>query len=870
MMNKTIERLLNNEGGNYILPFFWQHGEDAETLIAEIDAIYDSGIRALCVESRTHEDFCGDGWWWTMDLILSECESRGMRVWILDDKHFPSGYANGIIPKKYPEQAMWGITERHMDVVGPMKDASVMCQWKTAPEDELLGIVACKRASGAETLTGECIDITDCLSDDMVYFDIPEGTWRVFFLFKTRSGIHAHKLEYCDKLTAFGGDAYIEAVYEPHFAHYSRYFGNTLAGFFSDEPCFGNNTQNGFRAELGRKYAHFPYTDEVMAQLKERLGADAVSMLPSLWFDTADPMMRKTRIAFMDIITSLYSENFTYKLGDWCRAHGVEYIGHVIEDDHQHMTTQNSAGHFFRALDGQDMAGIDVVLCQIVPGMTDDINTVPCSYDTCDPDFYHFTLPKLGSSHAHIQEEKHGRAMCEIYGAYGWAEGLKMMKWLTDLMLVRGINHYVPHAFTPKFPDHDCPPHMFARGENPQFSRFRLLMDYMNRICHIMNGGVHISSAAVLYDAEACWCGGRFMYTDKIARYLTEHQLDFDIVSADYLERAEIGEGTFRLADETYPALIVPYAEYLTRKTLDTIRHLSSQGVPVFFADALPRIAETSALPEIPCARVLSSDGLDAALREIGAADLTPLSADAAVRYLRAYHYVVGNTHYYMLTNEGIHATVCTGLRLSAFHGGDYAVYDAMENRVRREHADDAVIDITLPPYASTVLVFGELPSPLEEAAVPDELISRYPLECTWDIYVATQNEYPIFAPYRTAETLFNLTGRDALPHFSGHMQYETTFEMRTLYDHMRVILDLGTVGESVTLLVNGMRVGDAIVPPYRFDITEALHSGQNSIVAEITNHFGYAMRDGFSKYLQFEPSGLLGPVTVEIRRTVL
>lgn len=32
-----------------------------------------------------------------MDIILAEAEKRGMRVWILDDKHFPTGYANGIL-----------------------------------------------------------------------------------------------------------------------------------------------------------------------------------------------------------------------------------------------------------------------------------------------------------------------------------------------------------------------------------------------------------------------------------------------------------------------------------------------------------------------------------------------------------------------------------------------------------------------------------------------------------------------------------------------------------------------------------------------------------------------------------------------------
>lgn len=44
-----------------------------------------------------YEHFCEDAWWKMMDIILAEAEKRGMRVWILDDKHFPTGYANGIL-----------------------------------------------------------------------------------------------------------------------------------------------------------------------------------------------------------------------------------------------------------------------------------------------------------------------------------------------------------------------------------------------------------------------------------------------------------------------------------------------------------------------------------------------------------------------------------------------------------------------------------------------------------------------------------------------------------------------------------------------------------------------------------------------------
>lgn len=102
-MNQKIENLLNGKGSNYILPFFWQRGEDEATLREYMQAIHSAGIGAVCVESRPHPDFCGPKWWRDIDVILEEAKKYDMKVWILDDSHFPSGYANGALEKADPE-----------------------------------------------------------------------------------------------------------------------------------------------------------------------------------------------------------------------------------------------------------------------------------------------------------------------------------------------------------------------------------------------------------------------------------------------------------------------------------------------------------------------------------------------------------------------------------------------------------------------------------------------------------------------------------------------------------------------------------------------------------------------------------------------
>ena len=97
MMNQTVRALLEGREDNHLMPFYWQHGEEEDVLREMMGAIHGAGCGAVCVESRPHPDFCGPKWWQDMDVILDEARKRGMKVWILDDSHFPTGFANGAL-----------------------------------------------------------------------------------------------------------------------------------------------------------------------------------------------------------------------------------------------------------------------------------------------------------------------------------------------------------------------------------------------------------------------------------------------------------------------------------------------------------------------------------------------------------------------------------------------------------------------------------------------------------------------------------------------------------------------------------------------------------------------------------------------------
>ena len=89
MSNNRLEQVLQGKEGNTIYPFFWMHGEDHEVLREELDKIYDCNIRGICIEARPHPDFGGASWWSDMDFIMEYAKEHDMKLWLLDDDHFP-------------------------------------------------------------------------------------------------------------------------------------------------------------------------------------------------------------------------------------------------------------------------------------------------------------------------------------------------------------------------------------------------------------------------------------------------------------------------------------------------------------------------------------------------------------------------------------------------------------------------------------------------------------------------------------------------------------------------------------------------------------------------------------------------------------
>ena len=876
-MEPRLMDVLQGKEDNYILPFFWQHGESKELLEEGMQRIYDSGIKAVCVESRPHPDFVGEGWWRDLDIIMAKAKELNMRVWVLDDAHFPSGFCNGKIAPDSPYGKIY-LTQYGVDIVGPKQGRSVLIILEQG--EELVAVTMGKRDRDNQDSLTEVKDLTSQVSDGRVFVDVPNGLWCVNVIKTTRKG--TGRKNYINTIDHDAVRYFIDQIYEPHYAHYKDDFGKTFAGFFSDEPEIGSfGGEYGHDANIGKFNMKMPWSQTLHERLKELWGSEFAENLMALW-TTPDRNSNENksglcRMQFADIAARLYGENFCEQIGDWCRQHGVEYIGHVIEDGGMHAHMGIGAGHYFHALWGQDMAGIDVVLQQIRPGLDD------CKFHSVGGnlgyhgELYHYALAKLAASLAHMDSKKKGRALCEVFGAYGWAEGLKLMKWLLDHMLVNGINYFVPHAFSMKdFPDPDCPPHFYARGMNPQFPYFKNLMEYCNRVSHLISNGVHIPAVAVVYPAEQEWAG-EYLPVEAIGKQLLRNQIDYEILPTDVLLTMTVVEGKLKWENEQVPVLILSGSRCITKMLADWLCKAAEKGLKIVVVGQKPLAMDNNGILREWTSQI--KDNLTICEQEDLADILYSFGVDELNKNMNRtiyYHYKHQNGEFWLFMNqsetEEINTSLCFEDGMMDSHKMDKECicwYQAWENTVEPcEWDENNDLSLQLVPGEMKVLYMGDCTPYAKILAEKQEIMK---LKKATDLQTGKIEITPAAWKLWIKETgteKYVLQEREKTgdfcrkhPYFCGVMRYETTVFLPKVKS---CELNLGEVYETAHVLVNEKEAGVRVALPYSFEIGKLLHEGENRILVEVANTLANRQRDFFSMTMPIEPSGLIGPVTLD------
>ena len=311
--------------------------------------------------------------------------------------------------------------------------------------------------------------------------------------------------------TSAAVDKFIELTHERYYAHLKEYFGNTVIGFFTDEPNVLGRNARGF----------FPWSKGLLAEF------EAAGGNPDGLWALFDKEQNKATAFYREFIKQRLNNIYYKSLSDWCAAHDIALMGHPAE------SADIDEEKYFH------IPGQDLVFRWVSPekGGTKGRDSVmgKCSSDAA----------------RHMGRRRNSNecfGVCVREGIPWYFTGGDM-KWFIDWLAVRGVNLFIPHAFyyslAGKRKD-ERPPDV-GPG-NIWWEHYKLYSDYMKRVSYLMTDSKNAAKVAVL-------CESGSLPIEAVEPFY-ENQIEFNYLQKCMLDKCEIRDGKICIAGYEYKYVI--------------------------------------------------------------------------------------------------------------------------------------------------------------------------------------------------------------------------------------------------------------------------------------------------------------------------
>jgi len=439
--------------------------------------------------------------------------------------------------------------------------------------------------------------------------------------------------------------AFRHLVLDGHYDTLKEHFGKTIIGVFTDEPdLLGRGHDGGVR----------PWTWEFESYLEHYLGYDMRPHCAAL-FDRDHPDHDRRVHDFFRAVNARLEEVYYAPYGKWCEDHGIALTGHPAGPDDIGMLR-----HF-------QIPGQDVVWRYVEPLDEKSIEGAQSTMAKCS-----------WSAQVHFGRSRNAN---ECFGAYGWNFTEDEMWWVTNWLLVRGVNMLFPHAFYYSIRGSrrdERPPDVGPN--NVWWDRYNEYADYCRRLCWLLAEGELVCDTLILGTPTSLpW---------RAARALFEAQRDFLYLDTKTLRSAKIGETAIRVGSAAYSAVVIDGPGFADAETFRLLQPMIDGGRVIAYVDPLPEVPHLA--PD--------ASHLVAVLDEIAPRDVRITPPNAHLRFIHVRH---DSRHYYLFANEG-QETIEGRLEVSARGAGEW--WDPRAAGV----VDGAPADrIALAPYETRVLSVG-------------------------------------------------------------------------------------------------------------------------------------------------------------------
>ncbi len=526
----------------------------------DLDTLHSLGFQAVTVQAGYNMPFAylSPAYFAFFREFVAKAKRRNMRVWIVDDAGYPSGFAGGKFTAEKPELRMQAL--------------------EVAAKITVAGGTALHREVAPDTVSAAAVDqdgnaIPLPLNGNALDWSAPKGSWTVllvdheFRTSPTRSDTNTQRVKDTsqsleDYLDPAATEQYLRFTHEKYKEAVGDEFGKTILGFRGDEPDYS--------------IAGLPWTPRFFARFKEIKGYD---VQPYVALFAQSPSRRdagvpihltpeQTRIKgdYYDVFSQMFAAEFFKPQGDWCAVNHLEYQVHLNHEEME-MDLTHSEGSFFRDMRAVQVPGIDAIWHQIWKDTISD-------------------YPRLASSAAHVYGKP--RAFTESFAAYRPAPDVEMARYILNEQFVRGVN-LVETMYFPATSAGPRPP-LGYMGQ-PGFPN---LLTYVRRMSYLMSQGRPDASVALFLPSSSMWLGDDAADTQFVSteRLLSEHQIDFDVVDEDALARdLKASKGNFEtLSGNRYRTVILPAPSILSAEILARLKTFADGGGKVVFLGRTPDI----------------------------------------------------------------------------------------------------------------------------------------------------------------------------------------------------------------------------------------------------------------------------------------
>lgn len=521
----------------------WEGAMDAKVIKQDLDLMQSVNTRVINIEPGYDfpYEYLSDGWWKMIKTAVGEAKKRGMKVWLIDDAKYPSGFAGGKFSRERPDLKMWALVQL---------DAA----WEVPAGGEFADREVPQGAVSAVAVSpGQPNRLLE-IKDGRLSFNAGVHPWTVRFAGfahksgDTRSVSHpTHgKDTSCflhDHLNPEAVDQFIEWTHAAAQKALGKEMGQTVLGFRGDEP----------------EYMYTPWTPRMKEIFIEKKGYDPTPYYASFFAPTRTEAEKRVKADYFDVWSELFADVFFKRQADWLGERGMAHITH-LNNEHQMPVNIEANGDFFRVLNRVQVPGVDVISNHVAPGVDND-------------------FPKLASSVSHVYGKP--RAFSETMGAV--RGDLKTSKQVLNYQFVRGINFFEYNFWSSKSQTAE------SLSGRPHMAE---LSDYINRMSYLLSLGVPGARVAMYYPISTMWLGNNQVYWDlsELSQLLMIHQVDFDYVDDDaFWEALTVGPGYLQnKSGQKYYTLIVPPADAISERAWAVIKEFVSLGGKLLFWGGRP------------------------------------------------------------------------------------------------------------------------------------------------------------------------------------------------------------------------------------------------------------------------------------------